>query len=160
MRRETVCFSMYSLMSTRTMASSSSKRKVARDLASSVLPTPVGPRKMKLPMGRLGSLRPARPRRMASERASMARSWPIMRSWRRSSIWRSFSDSPSSMRETGVPVMAPSGGLDLVVELVEAGLDLAEVGRHGLGVDDVLGGGLVDEVDGLVGQPAVADVAV
>ena len=31
----------------------------ARALASSVLPTPVGPRKMKEPMGRLGSCKPA-----------------------------------------------------------------------------------------------------
>ena len=33
---------------------------------SSVLPTPVGPRKMNEPMGRLGSCRPARARRSAS----------------------------------------------------------------------------------------------
>jgi hypothetical protein len=33
--------------------------------ASSVLPTPVGPKKMKLPIGRLGSFRPARARRTA-----------------------------------------------------------------------------------------------
>jgi len=65
MRRATACFSMYSDMSMRTMADSSSKRNSARARAVSVLPTPVGPRKMKLPMGRLGSLRPARLRRMA-----------------------------------------------------------------------------------------------
>ena len=47
------------------MACSSSKRNSARARAVSVLPTPVGPRKMKLPMGRLGSLRPARERRIA-----------------------------------------------------------------------------------------------
>ena len=41
------------------MFCSSSKRYSARERASSVLPTPVGPRKMKLPMGRLGSLSPA-----------------------------------------------------------------------------------------------------
>ena len=59
--------SMYSLMSMRTMASSSSKRNSARALASSVLPTPVGPRKMNEPMGRRGSQRPARARRTASD---------------------------------------------------------------------------------------------
>ena len=37
--------------------------------ASSVLPTPVGPRKMKLPIGRFGSLSPLRARRMASDSA-------------------------------------------------------------------------------------------
>ena len=37
------------------MAFSSSNRNSARALASSVLPTPEGPRKMKEPMGRLGS---------------------------------------------------------------------------------------------------------
>ena len=49
----------------RTMACSSSKRTSASARASSVLPTPVGPRKMKLPDGRFGSDSPARARRMA-----------------------------------------------------------------------------------------------
>ncbi len=65
MRRATACFSMYSLMSMRTMECSSSKRNSASARAVSVLPTPVGPRKMNEPMGRLGSLSPARERRMA-----------------------------------------------------------------------------------------------
>ena len=56
--RATACFSMYSDMSTRIMAFSSSNRYSASARTSSVLPTPVGPRKMKLPMGRLGSLKP------------------------------------------------------------------------------------------------------
>ena len=33
---------------------------------------------MKLPMGRFGSLRPARARRMASDSATMAASWPMI----------------------------------------------------------------------------------
>ena len=41
--RDTACFSMYSDMSTRTMALSSSNMNSASALASSVLPTPVGP---------------------------------------------------------------------------------------------------------------------
>ena len=49
---------MNSLMSMRTMASSVSKSSSARALHSSVLPTPVGPRNRKLPMGRCGSPRP------------------------------------------------------------------------------------------------------
>ena len=55
MRRLTECFSMYSDMSIRTIALSSSKRKSASVRASSVFPTPVGPRNKKDPIGRLGS---------------------------------------------------------------------------------------------------------
>src|SRR6476646_1382800 len=53
---------MYSDMSMRTIASSSPNRNSASVRASSVLPTPDGPRKTKEPVGRLGSLRPARDR--------------------------------------------------------------------------------------------------
>ena len=53
-------------MSMRTIARSSSNRKSASDLASSVLPVPVGPRKRNEPVGRLGSEIPARERRTAS----------------------------------------------------------------------------------------------
>ena len=60
---------MYSLMSMRTMAFSSSNRKSASALASSVLPTPVGPRNRNDPVGRFGSEMPARERRTASETA-------------------------------------------------------------------------------------------
>ena len=59
-------------MSTRTIARSSSNRKSASDLASSVLPTPVGPRKRNEPVGRLGSEMPARERRTASDTALTA----------------------------------------------------------------------------------------
>ena len=45
---------------------SSSNRACASALASSVLPTPVGPRNRKLPMGRFGFAMPARERRIAS----------------------------------------------------------------------------------------------
>src|ERR671938_600641 len=50
---------MYSDMSTWIMASSSPNRNSASVRASSVLPTPEGPRKMNEPVGRLGSLIPA-----------------------------------------------------------------------------------------------------
>ena len=66
MSRETEYFSMYSDMSMRTRFFSESKRVAARVLASSVLPTPVGPRKRKEPMGRPGSAMPARLLRMDS----------------------------------------------------------------------------------------------
>ena len=47
--------------------------------ASSVLPTPVGPRNRKLPMGRFGFAMPARERRIASETFCTASSWPMTR---------------------------------------------------------------------------------
>ena len=70
---------MYSDMSIRIMARSSSNKNSATDLANSVLPTPVGPRKRKLPMGRFGSDRPLRERRMALATARTASSWPTTR---------------------------------------------------------------------------------
>ena len=69
MSRATECFSMYSDMSMRTIALSSSNRKDASALVSSVLPTPVGPKNMNEPIGRFGSCRPARARRTAVETA-------------------------------------------------------------------------------------------
>ena len=60
-----MCFSMYSDMSMRTIARSSSNRKSASVRASSVLPTPVGPRNRNEPIGRFGSDSPARDRRIA-----------------------------------------------------------------------------------------------
>src|SRR5260370_21349064 len=53
--RLTENFSMYSDISTRISAFVSANRKRARPRASSVLPTPVGPEKMKEPIGRLRS---------------------------------------------------------------------------------------------------------
>ena len=63
---------MYSDMSMRTIASSSPNRNSASVRASSVLPTPDGPRKMNEPVGRFGSFRPARERRIALEMTSIA----------------------------------------------------------------------------------------
>ena len=54
-------------MSMRTMARGSSNRKSASALASSVLPTPVGPMNRNEPVGRSGSEMPALARRTASE---------------------------------------------------------------------------------------------
>ena len=99
---------MYSDMSIRTIAFSVSKRNSASAFASSVFPTPVGPRKMNEPIGRSGSPRPARDRRIAFDTAPTASSWPMTRSWRRDSIWTSFSISPSRSRETGMPVQLPT----------------------------------------------------
>ena len=63
-------------MSIRTIACSSSKRNSASALASSVLPTPVGPMKRNEPRGLFGSCRPARARLIVLDTASMASSWP------------------------------------------------------------------------------------
>ena len=65
MRRDTEYFSIYSDISIRTILRSSSNSACASAFASSVLPTPVGPRNRKLPIGFVGSLSPARVRRMA-----------------------------------------------------------------------------------------------
>ena len=86
------------------MARSSSNRNSARALANSVLPTPVGPVNRNEPMGRFGSDRPARDRRMALATAATACSWPTTRSCNTSSMRTSFATSPSMRRETGMPV--------------------------------------------------------
>ena len=71
---------------------------------SSVLPTPVGPRKRKLPTGRAGSFRPTRLRRMARATADTASSCPIIRFF--SSASRFFRRSVSSLSSpvTGISV--------------------------------------------------------
>src|SRR3970040_162599 len=108
MRRATVCFSMYSDMSSLTMARSSSKRNSANARANSVFPTPVGPRKRNEPMGRLGSLRPARARRTALDTARIASSWPRHRSARPSLAPEPlFQRGERAVAELGGPVQAP-----------------------------------------------------
>ena len=55
-------------------------------------------------MGRWGSDRPDRLRRMALATAPTASSWPMTRSWRTSSMRTSLATSPSIRRDTGTPV--------------------------------------------------------
>ena len=62
--RETECFSIYSLISMRITAFSSPNIASPSARHSSVLPTPVGPRKINDPTGRFGSLSPARALRL------------------------------------------------------------------------------------------------
>src|SRR5215218_3048735 len=95
---------MYSDMSMRTIASWLSNMNSASARASSVLPTPVGPRNRNTPIGRSGSASPARERRSALETLRTASSWPMTRRCRRSSMCTSFSTSPSMRRLTGMPV--------------------------------------------------------
>ena len=104
MSRATECFSMYSDMSMRSSADSSSNRYSANALVSSVLPTPVGPRNMNEPIGRWGSCRPARARRTAVDTALTASACPMTRLPSCCSMRSSFSFSPSSILSTGTPV--------------------------------------------------------
>ena len=95
---------MYSDMSMRIIARSSSNRNSASARAVSVFPTPVGPRKMNDPVGRLGSPRPARLRRTALATAVIASRWPMTRWPSSSSSFSSRSRSLSSILLTGMPV--------------------------------------------------------
>src|SRR5215207_3200237 len=127
---------MYSDMSMRTIASSSPNRNSASVRPSSVFPTPEGPRKMNEPVGRFGSLRPARERRMAFETASMAASWPMTRLWSSSSMRISFCVSASVSLNTGMPVhmetmsaisSSPLSGLSVAPLLLELALLVGEL---------------------------------
>ena len=89
---------------TRIKALSSSNMNSAKALVSSVLPTPVGPRKINEPMGRFGSEMPARERRIVSEIFLTASSWPTILFFNSSSMRTRFDASTSSMLETGIPV--------------------------------------------------------
>src|SRR5207248_1796720 len=117
---------MYSDMSSAISACSSPNRNSARVLASSVFPTPDGPRKMNEPDGRFGSLRPARVRRIAWETDLL--------------------------------------GLDrfflLLLDLRDLVLELLVVRRGLHALDAQTRAGLVDEVDGLVGEVPVGDVPI
>ena len=77
----------------------------ARALASSVLPTPVGPAKMKQPVGRLGSFRPLRLRRTALATLLIASSWLMTRLCSSSSIFISRMVSSVLIRVSGMPVI-------------------------------------------------------
>ena len=200
---------MYSDMSTWISASSSPNRNSASVRASSVFPTPDGPRKMNEPVGRFGSLMPARARRIALETATIASCWPITRLCSSSSMRISFCDSASVSLKTGMPVhietmsaisSSPTSGcsslclvapallelalllrqlpllvaqrrgllellrldrrLLVLADLLDLLLELAVARRRGHRLDPHARGGLVDQVDRLVGQVPVLDVAV
>ncbi len=86
------------------MAFSSLNRNSANDFANSVLPTPVVPKNINEPIGRLGSCKPARLLRTASAIASMASFWPATRLPNSSSNFNNFSRSLCSILATGIPV--------------------------------------------------------
>ena len=131
---------MYSDMSMRIIASWASNMNSASARASSVLPTPVGPRNRNEPIGRSGSCRPARERRSAVATASTASSWPTTRSCRRSSMCTSFSVSPSIRRLTGMPVQRGDDLGDVV------GVDLLFEEHGRLAVALALGGFVLGEL--------------
>ena len=88
----------------RTIASSVSNIKLASAFVSSVLPTPVGPKNKNEPIGRFGSAKPARERRIAFDTATTASSCPTTFSCSFASIESSLSRSPCSIFATGIPV--------------------------------------------------------
>jgi hypothetical protein len=104
MSRDTACFSMYSDMSMRTMARSSSKRNSARARASSVFPrrwargTGTNPGGGWGPPGRSGS---GEWRRLTAWTASFC---PMTRWCSSSSSFKSLAISPWSILVTGMPV--------------------------------------------------------
>src|ERR1035438_632625 len=77
---------MYSDMSMRIINFSSSNKNSANARANSVLPTPVGPRKMNDPIGRLLSDKPARLRRTALDTRANASSCPTTHGGRRPTL--------------------------------------------------------------------------
>ena len=85
--------------------SSVPKRNFASVLARRVFPTPVGPRKMKDPWGRLKEETPARERRTAEEISETASFWPTTVLCSSSSMFRSRSVSAVSSCSIGMPVI-------------------------------------------------------
>ena len=77
----------------------------ARALANSVLPTPVGPEKIKLPIGLFGDFKPTLARLIDLASATTASFCPITLSCRVSSSFNNLSDSPSVIFVTGIPVI-------------------------------------------------------
>src|SRR5699024_1282553 len=95
---------MYSDISIRIIASSSSNIDSAKVRANSVFPTPVGPKKIKEPIGRFGSFSPALARRMALDTAFTASDCPMTRLCNTSSMFNKRSLSCSVIFTTGTPV--------------------------------------------------------
>src|ERR671917_429615 len=157
-------------MSMRTMAASSPKSASASVRASSVLPTPVGPRNRKLPMGRFGSESPARARLIASATASTASSWPTTRSCSCSSRRMRRSRSSSVSWLTGMPVALETRSFFefffrnrlILLALHAPQLVLQRLCVLGLGLrtEPDPGSRLIHEVYSLVGQETACDVAV
>src|SRR2546425_638867 len=120
MSRATVCFSMYSDMSMRIIARSSSNRNSASARASSVLPTPVGPRNRNEPIGRLGSLRPERARRTALATATLGVGHGLLG---RLDLFLDLAEPPDACL-LGLPLR--SEGVAPLLELGQLGVDAGQ----------------------------------
>src|SRR5436305_637479 len=120
-------------MSSRTMARSSSNMNSASARASSVFPSPVGPRKVKEPIGLLLLLRPARGELVAARLR--------------------LGQLPLERRAHVLRFLAHRGELDL--ELADAPVGLVELDRRRVDLHPKARPGLVDQVDRLVGELAV-----
>ena len=94
---------MNSDISSRIKASGVLKRSVASCFTSSVLPTPVGPTKMKLTGLCLGEM-PTRFRRTAAATADTASSWPMIWLLSRTSSWLRRWNSCSRILAAGILV--------------------------------------------------------
>src|SRR5215211_1937316 len=198
--RDTACFSMYSDMSMRIMASSSPKRNSASVRASSVLPTPDGPRNTNEPVARSADrLRDDLDRLVLADDALvelLLHAHQLLGLGLRQLEHRDagpHGDDVGDLLLADRRPLAALAGLPRVLELAllvrQAPLLVAEVGGllellrldrgllvaarrldlllelpvHGRGghrLDAHARGGLVDEVDRLVRQEAVGDVAV
>ena len=85
--------------------SSDSNKVLAIDLASSVLPTPVGPRNTKVPIGLFGFLSPILFRCMALVIFSIAASCPMTDLRNSCCIFLSLDVSSKATLATGIPVI-------------------------------------------------------
>ena len=103
---DTLCFSIYSDISTRIIACSLPNTASASALESSVFPTPVGPRNRKEPIGLAGSFKPTLPLFTARATVETASSWPITRFFRTFSRFARRLDSPSVSLCTGILVQS------------------------------------------------------
>jgi hypothetical protein len=142
----------------------------------------VGPKKIKLPMGRLGSLSPARLRRIASEMAlhhlgdGDARplryelgdvffidhlvNLPLLEPLGLGLLIFVFGAQAFTLKLGQLFIVLPlRGGLLFVGQLFYLFLQRLNLGRGALGIDTQFRGGLVDKVDGLIRQVPVRDIA-
>ena len=105
MRRVVENFSIYSLISMRTIVSSESNNSLANTLANWVLPTPVCPKNINDPIGLLGSFSPVRLRLIALTTFSTASSCPMIFDFIMAESSASLFISVCAIRLTGIPLI-------------------------------------------------------
>ena len=101
---ETLCFSMYSDISILMIFRSESNNASDKALASSVLPTPVGPKNINEPIGLFSAFKPALALKIAWLTASIPSSWPMTLLCKIFGKFKSLSFSLSTNFDTGTPV--------------------------------------------------------